>query len=199
MQEKIHFLRGTDPTLARLINLVELPNLPVSQGVYHDVVSCIVDHQIPARSRGVYLKKLQGLLGGEDPDDNNVYTIREDDWRAQKMAAAKYHTLLRFTDAWHEQGMKAQGWDTLTDDAIREQLTAIKGIGPQTADLVLLYSLGRPDVFPLNDSHVKQVMESLYGQADRPLKKVMPEVSERWAPQRSLATRYLLAYRKQTR
>lgn len=193
----IDHLHRSDPVTAGIIDLVDLPDLPVSQGVYHDVVSCIVDHQIPSRSRGVYLKKLIGLLGGKAPDDNNIYTIQEDDWRAQKMAYPKYLTLFRFTDAWHEQGMKTQDWDGMTDDEIREQLTAIKGIGPNTADLVLLYSLGRPDVFPMNDSHIKQVIETLYLEEGDKLKATMQTVSTRWAPHRSLATRYLLGYREQ--
>lgn len=62
---------------------------------------------------------------------------------------------------------------------------------------MLLYSLGRPDVLPVNDSQVKQVVESLYLEEGEKLKATMETLSAKWAPYRSLATRYLLAYRAQ--
>jgi len=186
-------LRKSDPVMARIIATTELPELPKSEGIYHDLVSCVVDQQIPARSRGVYMKKLVGLLKGEAPDGNNIYAIQEDDWAAAKMARPKYHTLFRLTDAWHKQGMAGQDWSALADNDVRAHLTAIKGIGPQTADLILLYSLGRSDVFLANDYHIKKKMEALYLEDGEKLKTVISEVSAKWAPYRSVATRYLLA------
>ena len=190
-----HHLSTTDPKMADIISYIERPTLPPSKGLYHDIVSCIVEHQIPARHQNTWLKKVVNLLDGEDPDDNNIYTIQEDDWRAAKLSVAKYHTLFRFTDAWHEQGMKTQDWAAMTDDEVRQQLTAIKGIGPATADLVLLYSLGRPNVLLANDSHVKQMVERLYLEPEEKLKPKMAELKEKWSPYCSLASLYLIAYR----
>lgn len=192
-------LSDQDPILADIINRVELPDLEPSHGVYHDLVSCIVDQQIPARTRGTYWKKLLGLLRGELPDANNIYRIQEEDWSEAKMAINKYHTLFRMTDYWHEQKLAEWNWRALSDDEIRQRLTSIKGIGPQTADLILLYSLGRPDVFPVGDYHVKQIMEALYLEQGQKLKEVMLTASAKWSPYRSLATRYLLAYKKMTK
>jgi len=186
-----------DPILADIIPRIELPDLPESAGVYHDLVSCVVDQTVPSRSRGVYMRKLVGLLGGERPDPDNVYTIQEEDWAAAKMANPKYHTLLRLTDWWHENNAGSWEWADRTDEDIRNRLLAIKGIGPQTVDLILLFTLGRPDVFPVNDYHLKQIMEVLYLQDGEKLKPTMLAAAERWAPYRSLGTRVLLAYKAQ--
>lgn len=191
----ISHLTTHDPVLADLIPRVTLPETEPSLGVYHDLVSCIVDQQIPARTRGTYMKKLVGLLGGKLPDGNNVYTLQEDAWASAKIANPKYHTLLRVTDWWHEKKVADWDWDTLTDEEIRGHLIAIKGIGPQTADLILLYTLGRPDVFPAGDYHVKQIMEALYLEDGKRLKPTMLAAAAKWAPYRSFGTRYLLAYK----
>ncbi len=193
--EIIKHLSTADPILADIIPRVELSKIAPSEGVYHDLVSCIIDQQVPSRSRGVYMKKLVGLLGGESPNTNNIYTIQEDDWSAAKMARPKYHTLFRLTDAWHEQKMDTWNWDGLSDKEVRTRLQAIKGIGPQTVDMILLYTLRRSDVFPLGDYHVKQIMETLYLEEGEKLKSTMLSAAAKWAPYRSYATRYLLAYK----
>lgn len=193
----IAHLKSADPVLAAIIPRVELPELALSCGVYHDLVSCILDQQIPARTRGTYMKKLVVLLGGELPDGNNIYTISEEDWGAAKISNAKYHTLFRVTDYWHEAGMINWDWATMSDNEIRQRLTSIKGIGPQTADLILLYTLGRADVFPVGDYHLKQVMESLYLAEGQKLTPAMLAAAEKWAPYRSAGTRYLLAWKEQ--
>ncbi|MEM6770475.1 MAG: hypothetical protein AAF597_07840 [Bacteroidota bacterium] len=189
-------LSKQDPVLGRIIGQVELPDLPSSRGVYHDLVSCIVDQTVPSRSRGVYMRKLVGLLGGDQPDPNNIYTIQEDDWAIAKMANPKYHTLFRVTDWWHETKVATWDWGSLSDQEVGDRLTAIKGIGPQTADLILLYSLGRADVLPVNDYHLKQIMPVLYDfDPEEKLPKQMLTVGEQWRPYRSVGTRYLLAYK----
>ena len=88
-------------------------------------------------------------------------------------------------------------WQDLNDKTVFETLTAIKGIGPQTAHLVLLYTLKRPDIFPENDYHLKKVMADLF---DLPTNSKLPlamrNLAEAWRPHRSLAVRYLLAWRE---
>ncbi|OAV45693.1 DNA-3-methyladenine glycosylase [Lewinella sp. 4G2] len=196
-QQTTNHLSTNDPIIANIVNLITIPTIPPSKGIYHDMISCIVEHQIPSHHRNAWFKKVVNLLNGKDPNDNNIYTIQEDDWRAAKLAAAKYHTLFRFTDAWHKQRMETQNWTAMTDDEVRQQLTAIKGIGPATADLVLLYSLGRPDVLLANDSHVKQMVERLYLEPEEKLKPKIAELKKKWSPYCSLASLYLIAYRKE--
>ena len=194
---KIETLIAEDPVLARIIMQVALPPLPETRGVFYDLVSCIVDQQITHRSRNTYLKKVIHLLGGDEPDAKNVFQIEEDDWIRNKLARHKYDTLLRLADHWNENGWEKLDWDTLTDSEIKQWITSIKGIGPQTADLILLFTLQRPGVFPVNDYHLKIVMEKVYDlNPDQKLVPQLKEIAARWGSQQSLATRYLLAYKE---
>jgi DNA-3-methyladenine glycosylase II len=79
-------------------------------------------------------------------------------------------------------------FDERDDDEVVSELTAITGIGEWTANMQLLFSLGRPDVFPVGDLGVRKGMENLFGDLTR---EEMVAEAERWAPYRSYATLYL--------
>ena len=80
-------------------------------------------------------------------------------------------------------------FEPLDDEAVIEELTAIKGVGEWTARMQLLFSLGRPDVFPVGDLGVRKGMRALYG--EELTREEMVTEAERWAPYRSYATLYL--------
>ena len=194
-------LAKADPLLAELIATVELPPIEPSHGVFYDLVSCLVDQQVPQRSRhGVYLKKVKALLDGEAPDPYNVLRIEEADWNQNKLANPKYHRLRALAEHWIAEGWEDLDWHTLPDATVREQLSALPGIGAQSIDMILLYTLERPDIFPPGDYHVKQAMTIFYDLEPKPPKAFTAKTlaqSAAWAPHRSLATRYLLAGKQQ--
>jgi DNA-3-methyladenine glycosylase II len=75
-------------------------------------------------------------------------------------------------------------------------LSGIKGIGKWTIDMILLYTLERPNIFPSDDFHLKQIMTSLYHLHPKAkLRAQMLKVAEQWGNQKSLATLYLLAWK----
>ncbi|WP_436924111.1 DNA-3-methyladenine glycosylase family protein [Halosimplex amylolyticum] len=92
------------------------------------------------------------------------------------------------------QAFVDHGWDRrtfaeMTDDAVKAELTAIHGIGPWTADMFLLFGLGREDVFPVGDLGIRKGMDLLF---DAELTRAeMVDAAERWRPYRSYASLYL--------
>lgn len=80
-------------------------------------------------------------------------------------------------------------FEALDDDVVIEELTDIKGVGEWTAQMQLLFSLGRPDVFPVGDLGVRKGMEMLFD--DEMSREEMVDRAERWKPYRSYATLYL--------
>lgn len=82
----------------------------------------------------------------------------------------------------------------MPDDAVVKTLVAVKGIGPWTAEVYAMFSLGRADVFAPGDLAMQEAARSLYDLAERPKEKVFREMAERWAPWRAVAARLLWAY-----
>jgi 3-methyladenine DNA glycosylase/8-oxoguanine DNA glycosylase len=79
----------------------------------------------------------------------------------------------------------------LPDDAVVEHLTRVRGIGRWTAEMFLIFSLGRPDVFPAFDFGVAKGFQRAFGLSDLPKPAFMERRAERWRPYRSVASWYL--------
>ncbi len=79
----------------------------------------------------------------------------------------------------------------LADDAIIEQLTRIHGVGRWTVEMLLIFTLGRPDVLPVDDFGVREGYRRAYGLRVRPTPKELSVIGERWKPYRSIAAWYL--------
>ena len=92
-------------------------------------------------------------------------------------------------EAFQREGYTVDSLADLDDDAVREELTAITGVGAWTADMQLMFSLGREDVFPVGDLGIRNGFETVVGDGyDR---EAMTEYAKRWAPYRSYASLYL--------
>ena len=84
----------------------------------------------------------------------------------------------------------------MSDAEVREALGSINGIGPWTVDMILLYTLERPDVFPAQDYHLRLVMEQLYNIGPKRITAEMKKVAESWSPYRSFGVKYLLGWKE---
>jgi DNA-3-methyladenine glycosylase II len=81
--------------------------------------------------------------------------------------------------------------ESLSDEEVIAELTAIKGLGEWTAHMFLMFHLGRPDVLPVGDLGIRRAIERVYGFDELPSVEEMTELAEPWRPYRTLASRYL--------
>ena len=111
-----------------------------------------------------------------------------------KLSESKYETILRTLDFFKDNKIN---WQVLNDAEVIAHLSSIKGIGKWTIDMILLYTLQRPNVFPYDDFHVKEIMVKLYGlDPNSRLKAQMVDISSAWGEHKSLAVKYLLAWKE---
>ena len=96
-----------------------------------------------------------------------------------------------------EPGNKRIQWKRLSDEDIISKLVTIKGVGKWTVQMILMFTLGRPDVFPIDDLGIQLSMKDHYGikAEKKELKIKMTKIAEEWTPYRTLASRYLWAAR----
>jgi DNA-3-methyladenine glycosylase II len=177
----MHPTLAQDPVLARIMAQIPEPRSESTYNVFFDLVSCIV----------------QKLLdkAGIDTFDVHSFDAFEKVLPDTQLAAAKYETLAAVLEFFRNHA--ALPWMEMPDMEVRAQLGSIKGVGPWTMDMILLYTLERPNVFPADDYHLKNIMAGLYGlDPNTRLKAQMLEIAERWKGHCSLAVRYLLAYKK---
>ncbi len=182
-----------DEVLKEVIKTVALPSTVSTQNVFHDLVSCVLEQQIHYRStKNIFQKILTAAdLAVLTPD--NFAELEEKGFGNYKLSMQKYETLLQLVAFFKENNIQ---WQQLEDEAVRELLVKIKGISNWTVDMILLYTLERADVFPVDDYHIKQIMTHLYSiRSTEKLRPRMKEIAANWAPYRSLAVKYLLAWK----
>lgn len=187
-------LAKTDPILEKIILELPKPEIVSTGDVFHDLMSCVVEQQIHYRSTKKIFQKMLERAGITRLTPDNFQQFEELSLGSAKLSMGKYETILRILDFW-KSGIP--DWQSLSDQEVITHLSTIKGIGKWTIDMVLLYTLERPDVFPVDDFHLKQIMVSLYGlDPNVKLKAQMMEISNLWGEQKSLAVRYLLAWKQ---
>jgi DNA-3-methyladenine glycosylase II len=188
------FLSNSDPILSNILIQIPEPTIESTGDVFHDMLSCIIEQQIHYRSTKNIFKKALERAGIERVTLDSFHLLEEHSLPQIKLAMGKYETLLAFIEYWNNNTLDFQ---QLTDAEVITQLSAIKGIGKWTIDMILLYTLQRPNIFPHDDFHLKNIMVKLYNLDEKSrLKAQMLEVASHWGEHKSLAVRYLLEFKK---
>mgnify|MGYP001086728013 CR=1 FL=1 len=187
-------LSNNDEVLKPIIQEVTLPTLASSKSVFHDLMSCVIEQQIHYRSSKNTFTKLLQVANIELLTLGNFSVLEEKALGGVKLSTRKYETMERVLEFFWQN---SPDWQNLSDEEVRKTLGAIKGIGKWTIDMILLYTLGRADIFPVDDYHLKQLMTRLY-KLDPKVKLAanMKVIAEQWAPYRSFGVKYLLAFKE---
>jgi DNA-3-methyladenine glycosylase II len=183
-----------DENLLEIIEKVSIPLIVSSKNVFHDLVSCIIEQQIHYRSTKNIFKNLLKKADIEELTLENFSVFDEKALQFIKISSNKAETISRVCDFFEQNTVD---WENLSDVEVREKLSSIKGVGSWTIDMILLYTLGRENVFPVEDFHLKQIMVQVYNlNENSKLKSQMISISEKWKDKKSIATLCLLAYKK---
>jgi DNA-3-methyladenine glycosylase II len=194
MEKAKNILSNSDLILKNIITQISEPVLESTGDVFHDMLSCIIEQQIHYRSTKNIFKKVLERSGIERVTLDNFHLLEEHSLPQIKLAMGKYETLLAFVEYWNKNELD---FKNLPDEEVIGQLSAIKGIGKWTIDMILFYTLERPNVFPFNDFHLKQIMVKLYNLDEKSsLRTQMFKVASHWGEHKSLAVRYLLAWKE---
>lgn len=184
-----------DPILANLISTLPAPEITSTQNVFHDLLSCILEQQIHYRSTKRIFQRMLERAAVAELTPENFEQFEAKAFEGIKLSMKKYETVHNIAQHWATNRVNYIG---LSDGEVRKSLGEIKGVGKWTIDMILIYTLGRPDVFAYDDFHIKQIMTSLYElDAKAKLRAQMIETSAPWSPYKSTAFLYLLEWKKQ--
>ncbi|WP_312343077.1 DNA-3-methyladenine glycosylase family protein [Chryseobacterium binzhouense] len=186
-------LAKSDPVLEKIISQIPTIIINSTNNIFHDVISCIIEQQIHYRSTKKVFEKALERAGIEFLTIENFHLIEKFSLSKIKLSMGKYETMMAFIEYWNAN---TKDYSKLSDEEIRKELSAVKGIGRWTIDMILLYTLQRPDVFPYDDFHLKNIMVSLYNLDPKiKLKSQMLSIAQHWGNQKSLAVLYLLSWK----
>jgi DNA-3-methyladenine glycosylase II len=130
------------------------------------------------------------LFHAVDVTPAGIQDADDDVLRDAGLSRQKTRYVNEVADAFAEHGYSIEYFADHSDDDVREALTAITGVGDWTANMQLLFALGRTDVFPVGDLGIRKGMQRVFPDDDL-TRAEMRERAERWAPYRSYASLYL--------
>lgn len=182
-----------DNQLKEVIQTTNLAPLTPSGNVYFDLLESIVSQQLSVTVADTIFKRFCALFPGTDPSPEVLKTMDINTLRTAGLSNQKATYLKNVAAFTLENDLESYSWNNLTDAEIISFLTQIKGVGQWTAEMILIFTLNRPDIFPTDDLGIQQAMVRLYSisESGKELRKKMMSISEPWRPYRSVACRYL--------
>lgn len=192
----LEHLRSTDDVLSAVIDAHGTLDLEARRrgrpaDAYGALLRSIVGQQLSTKAaRAVYLRLLT-LFGERTPTPEELLAADPDEVRAAGLSRSKVAYLRSLAEHVISGELELERLGELSDEQIVGELTAVKGLGQWTADMFLIFHLGRPDVLPVGDLGVRRAVERLYGFEGLPSAEEMEALGERWRPYRTAASLYL--------
>lgn len=185
------YLRNADVKMARLISEFEKPEFRKESNYFEALVRAIVYQQLSGKAASTIYKRFKDLFhGNEYPTPQDVLLKTHDKLRTVGLSHQKAAYIHNIAIAF-DSGAVTQNIDSLNDEDIIKELTTIKGVGPWTAEMFLMFTLHRPDVFPVTDLGIRKGLQLFCGLDELPAPDFMIKTAEPWRPYRTLASWYL--------
>ncbi|RKD97832.1 DNA-3-methyladenine glycosylase family protein [Halopiger aswanensis] len=193
IDEAIPVLRE-DPVMAELIEQHD-PYVEQDWDEFERLCISIINQQLSTASATAVRERVFELFRGEVTPEA-VLEAEDEALLAAGLSRSKVEYMRNAARAFQENDFTREGLAEYSNEEVVDRLTEIKGIGPWTARMFLLFVLERPDVLPLGDLAIRRGIEQLYGNGQEPgemTRAEMREIAEAWRPYRSVATRYIWA------
>jgi DNA-3-methyladenine glycosylase II len=186
---------SADPVWARLIKDVGRPRLQIErkQSPYESLMRSIAHQQLHgAAARAITARFIALYDPAPFPTPGQVLATPEEMLRACGFSAGKIATLQELSRRALDGTIPSRSAAArMKDEALIERLTAIRGVGRWTVEMVLMFTLGRPDILPVDDFGVREGYRLLMGLEAQPRPRALAEIGQAWAPHRSTAAWYL--------
>jgi DNA-3-methyladenine glycosylase II len=155
-------------------------------------VRSIVGQQLSVRAAAAIYARLIDRYGGRPPTPGEVLAEDPEELRsAAGLSRAKVTFLRSLAEHVVDGSLELDRLDELSDAEVEAELVAIKGLGPWTAHVFLMFHLDRPDVLPVGDLGIRRAIMNLYGLDALPDAATVTRIAEPWRPHRTLACRFL--------
>ncbi len=199
IEQAMTHLSEVDPVLADAIARVGLCTLTPNPNTFETLVDAIVSQQISVKAADAIMARLRTAIGiepGASITPELLATFEADALRAVGLSTPKARYVRDLTERVTQGLLKLEELPALDDEEVISRLVAVKGIGRWTAEMILMFSLARLDVLPLDDLGFVEGVRVAYCLEARPDRQALLERGEGWRPYRSVATWYIWALRR---
>jgi DNA-3-methyladenine glycosylase II len=192
-------LAKSDPVMAKLIERLGPRSLQTrarrrGEGPadsYGALLRTVVGQQLSTKAARTIYGRVLDIFGGSDPSPEQLLEVDTEALRAAGLSGRKVEYLRDLAQHVLDGELELDRLDELDDEAVIEEIVAVRGLGRWSAEMFLIFHLGRPDVFSGGDLGLRRAIQLADGLEDPPTPEEAVERAERWRPERSLACIYL--------
>ena len=192
MANGISLLSLNNPNLKRLFNIFDVPELDIEKNYFWSLCRSIIYQQISGKAAKTISDRFIALFPSEkNYKPKEVLDINVDNLYGVGLSKQKASYIKNIAEAYNVNFIINNNFSIMTDAEIIKQLTNIKGIGRWTAEMFLIFTLRRSDVFPVTDLGVQKGFQVFYSLDELPSIDLMNEKAEKWRQYRTIVTLYL--------
>lgn len=205
MRHVVRHLKKCDPVLAAIIEQVGPLRIDRRPATYEAMVRAIVFQQLAGAAAKTIYQRLQAAcekaVGGEDTERSlyggfaitpeSILALTEEQLRACGLSRQKLSYIRDLAAKTLSREVDFERLPDMSDEEVIEHLTRVKGVGVWSAQMFLMFALGRPDVMPTLDLGLNNAIRKLYGKRKVPKPKQILKLAEKWRPYRTFACWYL--------
>ena len=160
-------------------------------GLFESLVESILSQQLAGAAAEAIIKKVRAIFPDGDLEPNKIRRTDARRLRAAGVSPQKLSYLKDLSTRMVEGRLDLEGLRSQPDQKIVETLDEVRGIGPWTAHMLLIFTLGRPDVLPVDDYGIRKSIQLVYDLADLPKREAIEKLAEKWHPYCTVASLYL--------
>lgn len=185
---------GKDKKLQKLVNGNEPFTLKFHKNICLRLCASIMSQQLSTKVAKVIFHRFLELYGGKEPTPEQIVATPFEKLRGIGLSNAKAQYVLNVAQFAIDHKLDDKKLKKMSDEEIIELLTQIKGVGRWTVEMLLMFTLGRPDLFAVDDYGIQVAMKKLYKLDDsnkKAFKEKMVNISQKWSPYRTYACLHL--------
>ena len=188
----LRHLSNADKRMEKLIDKFGPPNFNLMNNYYESLIRSIVYQQLSGKAASIIYERFLDLFVFDIyPEPKDILAVSIETLRSSGLSYQKVNYIRDLSEKWQDGTMNLTDIDSMTDEEISSELIKVKGIGQWTADMFLMFTLGRPDVFPFGDLGIQKGVMNLTNMNRLPTQKEMERKTKKWQPYRTVAAWYL--------
>ncbi|MFC1914669.1 DNA-3-methyladenine glycosylase family protein [Chloroflexota bacterium] len=193
LEDTVNKLKRSDPLLAEVIDQVGPCRFKRGTQGITALVSSIIEQQLSTSSAQAIRSRVETLFGNGGIRPEQFAEINDTELQQTGLSRMKVSYLRSLADNVLNGKINFPELENMDDEAVVETLCRVKGIGRWTAQMYLMFSLGRLDVFPVTDGALRAALKHVYGLPEATFDAEAGKIADRWRPFRSIACWYLYA------
>lgn len=191
MQHTILHMAAADAELVAIIGTAGGCPIKCGGKPFQSLVEAIIYQQLAGRAANAISARFMKLYTGRFPAPARLLSTPDETLRTAGLSGRKIEYMKDLAARVSESRLDLAGLAAMDDEQVVEQLSEVKGICRWTAEMFLIFCLGRPDVLPVGDYGLRRAMQKTYRLRDLPLPEHMEKIAKPWRPYRSVATWYM--------